>query len=45
MEKESNIILMIILYMKVNLLMINLKEKENIFGKMVIIILDIGKMV
>ena len=37
MEKEHNIIQMEI-NMKVILLMINMKEMENIFGKMVIII-------
>ena len=34
-----------IYYMKVILLMVNLKEMENIFMKMVIIIQDNGKMV
>ena len=38
MEKELNIIQMEKLNMKVILLMINVKEMENIFGKMVNII-------
>ena len=33
MEKEKNIIQMEILNMMVNMLMINMKEMENIFGK------------
>ena len=45
MEKELNIIQMEILNMKVIGLMINLKEKENIFGKMVNIIQVKRKMV
>ena len=44
MEKEQIIIKMEILNMKVILLMINLKEMENIFGKMVDIILENIKM-
>jgi len=44
MEKELNIIQIEILNMKVIILMINLKEMENIFGKMVNI-KDNGKMV
>ena len=44
MEKEQNIIQMEILNMKVIGLMINLKEMENIFVKMVIIIQDNLKM-
>ena len=42
MEKEQNIIQMEILNMKVIGLMINQKEMENIFMKMVNIILDNG---
>ncbi len=38
MEKEQNIMQMGKLNMKVILLMINMKEMENIFGKMVNII-------
>jgi len=38
MEKELNIIQMEILNMKVIILMINMKEMENILGKMEIII-------
>ena len=38
MVKEYYIIRMVILYMMVNLLMEKLKEMENTFGKMVIII-------
>ena len=38
MVKEYIIIEIIVLDMKVILLMINMKEMENIFGKMVIII-------
>ena len=38
MEKELNIILMEILNMKVIGLMINLKEMEKVYGKMVNII-------
>jgi len=38
MEKEYNIIQMEIFNMKVILLMVNVKEMENIFGKMVNII-------
>ena len=45
MVKEYIIIRMVILNMMVNLLMIKEKEMENIFGKMVNIILDNGKMV
>ena len=45
MVKEYYIIKMEILNMKVILLMINLKEMENIIGKMVNIILDNIKMV
>ena len=45
MEKELNIIQMEILDMKVIILMVNLKEMENIFIKMVYIIQDNGKMV
>ena len=44
MEKELYIIQMEKYYMKVIILMINLKEMENIFGKMVNI-KDNGKMV
>ena len=40
MEKEQNIMKMEILNMKVILLMIIMKDMENIFVKMVIIILD-----
>ena len=43
-EKEKNIIRMKILNMKVILLMINMKEMENIFGKMANIIQVNGKM-
>ena len=45
MEKENIIIRMEILNMKVILLMVNMKEMENIFMKMVNIIQDNGKMV
>ena len=45
MEKEYIIIQMERLNMKVIGLMINLKEMENIFMKMMIIIQDNGKMV
>ena len=45
MEKEQNIMQMGKLNMKVILLMINMKEMENIFGKMMNIIQDNGKMV
>ena len=45
MEKELNIIQMEILNMKVIILMINMKEMENILGKMEIIIQDNLKMV
>ena len=45
MEKEHIIIQMEKLNMKVIGLMVNQKEMENIFGKMVNIILDNGKMV
>ena len=45
MEKELNIIQMEILNMKVIGLMINLKEMENIFGKMVYIIQENGKII
>ena len=44
MVKELNIIKMEIYYIMVILLMVNLKEMENIFMKMVIIIQDNGKM-
>ena len=44
MEKELNIIQMEIYYMMVILKMVNLKEMENIFGNMVDIIQDNGKM-
>ena len=44
MEKVLNIIQMVIFYMKVILLMVNLKEMENIMMKVEIIILDNGKM-
>ena len=44
MEKVLNIIQMVIYYMMVFLLMVNLMEMENIFGRMVFIILDNGKM-
>ena len=40
MEKEHNIIQMEKLSMKVIILMVKEKEMENIFGKMVTIILD-----
>ena len=45
MEKELNIIQMEILNMKVIILMMKEKEIENIFGKMVLILLDNRKMV
>ena len=45
MERENYIIQMEILNMKVNMLMIKEKEMENLFMKMVNIILDNGKMV
>ena len=45
MEKEYYIIQMEILNMMVNLLKINMKEKENIFIKMMNIILENIKMV
>ena len=45
MEKELFIIQMEIFNMMVNLLMINLKEKENIFMKMMNIIQDNGNMI
>ena len=45
MEKEYYIIQMEILNMMVNMLMINLKEKEKVFMKMVNIIQDNGKMI
>ena len=45
MEKEHYIIQMEKLNMKVIGLMINQKEMENLFGKMVNIIQDYGKMV
>ena len=45
MEKEKNIIKMEILDMKVILLMVNMKEMENIFMKMVNIIQVNGKMI
>ena len=45
MEKELNIIQMEILCMKEILLMVNMKEMENVFSKMVNIILDNGKTV
>ena len=45
MEKELNIIQMEKLNMKVIILMVKEKEMENIFLKMVNIILDNGKMV
>ena len=45
MEKELNIIQMAKYYMKVILFTDYLKEMENIFGKMVIIIQENGKMV
>ena len=45
MEKELFIIRMEIYVLKVILLMVNMKEKENIFGKKVNIIQDYGKMV
>ena len=44
MEKEQNIIQMEILNMKVILLMMNMKEMENLFVKMVNIIQENGKM-
>ena len=44
MEKELNIIRTEKYYMKVILLMINMKEMGNMFGKMVYIILDNLKM-
>ena len=44
MEKEHIIIQMEILDMKVIMLMMNMKEMENIFGKMVNIIQDNLKM-
>ena len=44
MEKEHIIIKMVILNMKVNLKIINVKDMENIFGKMVNIILENGRM-
>ena len=45
MEKELNIILMEILNMKEIGLMINMKEMENIYGKMVNIIQVNGKII
>jgi hypothetical protein len=45
MEKVLNIIKMEKLNMKVILLMVNMKEMENIIGKMVNIILEYLKMV
>ena len=45
LEKEKNIIQMEIYYMKVILLMVNLKEMENIFMKIENIIQDNLKMV
>ena len=45
MEKEHYIIKMEKLDLKVIILIINMKEMENIFGKMVNIILDNIKMV
>ena len=45
MEKERNIIKMIIYYMKVIQSMVNLKEMENITMKMVVIIQVNLKMV
>ena len=45
MEKEHIIIQMEILNMMVILLMVNLKEMENIFGKMVNIIMDNGRII
>ena len=44
MEKELNIIRTEKYYMKVILLMINMKEMGNIFGKIVYAILDNLKM-
>ena len=44
MAKEHIMIQMEILFMKVILLMINLKEMGKVIGKMVNIILDNGKM-
>ena len=44
MEKELNIIRTEKYYMKVILLMINMKEMGNMFGKMAYIILDNLKM-
>ena len=44
MEKEYYIIQMEIFYMMVNLLMMNMKEKENIFMKMENIIQENLKM-
>ena len=45
MEKVQNFIKMEILNMMVNLLMMDMKEKENIFGKVVIIISENLKMI
>ena len=44
MEKEYYIIKIIQFYMMVNLLKINMKEKENIFMKMMNIIQENGYM-
>ena len=45
MEKEKNIMKMEILNMKVIMIMINMKDMENMYGKMVNIIQENGKMV
>ena len=45
MEKEQYIIQMEKLNMKEILLMVNMKEKENIYLKMVVIIQEIVKMI
>ncbi len=44
MEKEHSFIQMEILNMKVIMLMMNMKVMENIFGKIVNILQDNGKM-